>query len=275
MQVIPGEPELSIVIPALNEAENVGPLVEEIERTVLAAIDAEVIIVDDGSSDGTAQKVLELAAERPWLRLLRREKPQGQSAAMAAGIAAARGSHIATLDADLQNDPADLVRMLALLKQQGADVVQGDRSHARRDSWLRRRASWVGRAARRLMLHDRVRDTGCSARVLRADLARRIPLQFRGMHRFFPACAARLGAKIIEFPVNHRPRTAGQTKYGVGVLSRGLAGLADCLAVRWMGQRMRDVSVQEQHPDGVRLRNTPLPCASDGPSAAARRSPDL
>ena len=244
--MVESSPELSIVIPALNEAQNVAPLVGEIERSVLAAgVHAEVIVVDDGSSDDTAQRVLEMAAERPWLRLLRREKAQGQSAAMAAGIAAARGSFIATLDADLQNDPADLVNMLALLKRENMDLVQGDRSHARRDSWLRRRASAVGRAARSLILRDPVRDTGCSARVLRADLARRIPLQYRGMHRFFPAYAARLGARIIEFPVTHRARSAGETKYGVGVLSRGWAGLIDCFAVRWMGGRIRDVSAQE------------------------------
>lgn len=244
-------PELSVVVPALNEAENVRPLVEEIERAVRGAgIDAELIVVDDGSSDGTDRRLLELAATRPWLRVLRRPKPQGQSAAMAAGIMVARGRYVATMDADLQNDPADLPRMLALLKERGADFVQGDRSRDRRDSWMRRRASWVGRSARKLILRDPVRDTGCSARVLRADIARRLPLQYRGMHRFFPAYAQRLGATVIEFPVAHRPREAGQTKYGVGVLSRGLAGLADCFAVRWMGRRLRDVTAEELHPDG-------------------------
>ena len=239
-------PELSVVIPALNEAENVKPLVEEIDRTVRGAgIEAELIIVDDGSTDGTHERLLELAATRPWLRVLRRDSPQGQSAAMGAGIAAARGAFIATLDADLQNDPADIPAMLEMLKRQGADFVQGDRSRNRSDTWMRRRASWVGRSARNLILRDPVRDTGCSARVLRAEVARRLPLQYKGMHRFFPAYAARLGAKIIEFPVTHRPRAAGHTKYGVGVLSRGLAGLADCFAVRWMGKRLRDVCAEE------------------------------
>jgi dolichol-phosphate mannosyltransferase len=241
------DPELSIVVPALNEAENVGPLVEEIDRSVRisAGIDAELIVVDDGSTDGTDRRLMELAATRPWLRVLRRPAPQGQSAAMAAGIRAARGAYVATLDADLQNDPADLPVMLGRLKAEGADFIQGDRSANRRDTWMRRRASWVGRSARGLLLADPVRDTGCSARVLRADIARRLPLEYRGMHRFFPAYAARLGAKVIEHPVTHRPRTAGETKYGVGVVSRGLAGLMDCLAVRWMGKRLRDVSAEE------------------------------
>ena len=138
--------------------------------------------------------------------------------------------------------------MLRLLKEEEADFVQGDRSRDRQDTWMRRRASWVGRSARNLILNDPVRDTGCSARVMRADLARRLPLQYRGMHRFFPAYAQRLGARIIEYPVHHRPRAAGETKYGVGMLSRGLAGLADCFAVRWMGKRLRDVSASELSP---------------------------
>lgn len=235
-----------MVIPALNEADNVSPLVDEVERTVRGAgVDAELIVVDDGSTDGTSERLRELAKTRPWLRILRRPTPQGQSAAMYAGIQAARGTYVATLDADLQNDPADLPAMLAMLKEQNVDFVQGDRSRNRRDTFMRRRASAVGRGARRLILNDPIRDTGCSARVLKSDFAKRLPLQYKGMHRFFPAYAQRLGAKVAEFPVTHRPRTAGETKYGVGVLSRGLAGLFDTLAVRWMGRRLRDVSAEE------------------------------
>src|SRR5690606_1627045 len=158
-------------------------------------IEAEVIVVDDGSTDDTSRILLELASDRPWLRVLRRSAAQGQSAAMAAGIAAVRAPCVAMLDADLQNDPADLPEMLRILRRENAGIVQGDRSANRRDSWLRRRASAVGRGARRLILGDAVRDTGCSARVLRTELARQIPLQYRGMHRFIPAYCARLGAK--------------------------------------------------------------------------------
>ncbi|MEL7237888.1 MAG: glycosyltransferase family 2 protein [Planctomycetota bacterium] len=239
-------PELSIVIPALNEVGNVGPLVEQVETTVRGVgVDAELVIVDDGSTDGTAEKLAELQDGRSWLRVLRRQLSMGQSSAMAAGIAAAHGEYVATLDADLQNDPAELPKMLAMLKEKGVDFVQGDRSADRQDTFMRRRASGVGRFTRRLILGDPVRDTGCSARVLKASLAKQLPLQFKGMHRFFPAYAARLGATIAEFPVKHRPRTEGETKYGVGVLTRGLAGLFDCFAVRWMGKRLRDTGVVE------------------------------
>ena len=167
----------------------------------------------------------------------------GQSAAMKAGVAAATGRHVGFLDADLQNDPADLPRMLALLKEKGVDLVQGDRSAARQDTAGRRVASVIGRRARGAILSDPVRDTGCSARVLRADLAKKLPLEFKGMHRFIPAFCRVLGARIVEMPVTHRPRSAGVTKYGVGPITRGAAGLRDCFAVRWMASRYRDPGV--------------------------------
>ncbi len=240
----PPPPELSIVVPALDEQDNVGQLVEEVERGVRGAgVDAELIVIDDGSTDGTRQRLAELAADRPWLRVLHRDRPRGQSAAMYAGIHAARGLHIATLDADLQNDPAELPDMLATLHRTGADMVQGDRSACRRDNVVRKVGSVVGRKARRWALGDPARDTGCSARVMKAPLARQLPLQFKGMHRFFPAYARALGAKVVEVPVVHRPRTAGQTKYGLGVFHRGIAGLFDLLAVRWMSNRLRETAV--------------------------------
>ena len=248
----PAAPELSVVVPALNEVDNVGPLVDEIDQNVRGTgLDAELIVVDDGSTDGIDAKLRELQNGRPWLRVLRREKPQGQSSAMYAGIQASRGAYVATLDADLQNDPADLPKMLQMLKEKGVDFVQGDRSRDRKDTFMRRRASAIGRGTRKAILKDPIRDTGCSARVLKASVAKRLPLMYKGMHRFFPAYAARLGATIAEYPVTHRARTAGVTKYGVGPLSRGLAGLFDTLAVRWMGKRLRDVETREIHHGGT------------------------
>ncbi len=242
--------DLSIVVPALDEADNVGPLVDEIE----AAMDGrgyvfELVVIDDGSTDGTTERLIDLAKTRPWVRVLRRPKAQGQSSAMRAGIIAARGRAIGMLDADLQNDPRDLPDMLDRLDREGVDLVQGDRSRNRQDSFMKRRASVVGRTFRRALLGDRVRDTGCSARVLRANFAKRLPLEFKGMHRFIPAFSSRLGAKVVEHEVIHRPRAAGVTKYGVGVFTRGAAGLMDLLAVRWMGNRLRPIDAAEVSAD--------------------------
>ncbi|MCC7145373.1 MAG: glycosyltransferase family 2 protein [Phycisphaeraceae bacterium] len=236
-------PELSVVVPALNEQDNVQALVAQIQHDLVAqGLVIELIVVDDGSTDDTLPRLLQLAAQYPWVRLLHRAKPQGQSAAMHAGIAAARGRYVATLDADLQNDPADLPGMLEILRDGQADFVQGDRSANRRDTLVRKVSSWVGRRTRRLILNDPIRDTACSARVVRTELARQFPLIFKGMHRFLPVYARLLGAKVVERPVHHRPRTAGTAKYGI--LNRGLPGLIDCLAVRWMIRRYRNPAVE-------------------------------
>ena len=244
-------PRLSIVIPALNEQDNVGPLVEKVGAVMQeAGIAFELIIVDDGSNDATLDRLKQLQAERPWLRILHRPEARGQSAAMFAGIQAARGACIATLDADLQNDPVDLPGMLAKIEAGEADMVQGDRSRNRNDHAIRKFGSLVGRKARLWVLGDPARDTGCSARVVKAEYARQFPLQFKGMHRFMPAYAAMLGARIAEVPVTHHARNAGETKYGMGLLSRGPAGLMDLLAVRWMTKRYKDTAtVTVDHTD--------------------------
>lgn len=241
----PAPPELSVIVPAHDEQDNVEPLVGEIEAALdPAGMSYEIVIVDDCSTDRTLERLERLASGHRKLRVLRMSGPpprpgagMGQSAAFHAAIRAARGALIAMLDADLQNDPADIPLMVELLRQKGADVVQGDRRASRSDGPVRRVSSAVGRFTRRLLLADTIADTGCSLRVLRREVALRLPLEFRGMHRFIPVTARHLGYRVIERPVRHRQRAAGRSKYGIR--NRALSGLIDCFAVRWMSRRRR------------------------------------
>lgn len=243
--------DLSVVAPAHNEEENIPRLVDEVARAVEPlGLTWELIIVDDGSTDGTRAAVCSLLAGRPWLRCIAMSRTPpgrgcGQSAAFYAGFRAARGRLIAVLDADLQNDPAEIGAMLDLLRRTGADMVQGDRSHARQDNAIRKVGSLVGRAFRRWLLGDTIRDTGCSLRIMRREIAVAIPLEFAGLHRFIPVTARHLGYRVVEMPVKHRPRVAGKTKYGLGIAKRAIPGLLDLLAVRWMRSRRRNVDATE------------------------------
>ncbi len=247
--------ELSIIAPAHNEEDNVGPLVAEIDAALtVLSLRYEVIIVDDGSTDRTAERLRSLTPRHPSLRIIRMSdtppgRGNGQSAAFHAGLRASRGPIIALLDADLQNDPADLPRLLEVMQTTGADMVQGDRSANRRDTFGRRVASWVGRTFRTCLLGDTIRDTGCSLRLMRREVALKIPLEFCGMHRFIPVTARHLGYTVVETPVSHRPRVAGQAKYGV--FNRAIPGLVDCLAVRWMHRRRRPTRSSEIERDGA------------------------
>jgi dolichol-phosphate mannosyltransferase len=257
--------ELSIVAPAHNEEENVAALVEQVGRVGEAlGISFEFLVVDDGSTDGTRAALQALMPARPWLRCVAMVgtppgSGNGQSAAFHAGFRAARGRLLAVLDADLQNDPADLPAMLDLMRRTGADLVQGDRSHARQDSFVRRAGSVVGRKFRLWLLGDRIRDTGCSLRLMKREVALALPLEFKGMHRFIPVAAANLGFRVVEMPVNHRARVAGETKYGMGIAKRAIPGLIDCFAVRWMRGRRRPVACEE------------VAAAIEGREPAARR----
>lgn len=238
-----------MLAPAHNEEDNIAPLVREIEAALTDYEGAfEILIIDDASTDQTAARLADLLIEHPGLRVIRfPQRPErkgfGQSAAFREGIAAARGAIIAMLDADLQNDPADIPALVEVMERTGADLVQGDRSHARRDTLVRRVSSIVGRVTRRLILGDIVRDTGCSLRLIRREVALRLPLEFRGMHRFVPITVKQMGCKVIEHPVNHRPRVAGKAKYGIW--NRAIPGLIDCFAVRWMRGRRVIVEGQE------------------------------
>jgi len=226
----PPAPALSIVMPLYNEAANLEPLVAEL-GPVLDALGrtAEIVAIDDGSTDGSFERLVALVAREPRLRIVRLARNYGQTAALAAGIEHARGAIVVSIDADGQNDPRDIPRLLAALDGD-VDVVNGWRS-PRRDPWLRRRLpSAVANRLISLVTGTALHDYGCTLRAMRASVARELQL-YGELHRFIPALAADLGARLVEIPVHHRPRRAGRSKYG---LSRTLRVLLDLLTVKFL-----------------------------------------
>ncbi|MBU6303084.1 MAG: glycosyltransferase family 2 protein [Verrucomicrobia bacterium] len=222
-------PRLSVVIPLFNEEENVAPLQIEVEAA-LAHLDYELILVDDGSSDATVSRI------RPGarVRVLEFARNTGQSAAMFAGIMAARGEVIALLDGDLQNDPADVPRLMEAIERGEADLVCGYRAN-RRDSGFKRLQSRIANAVRSRFTGDGVRDTGCTLKAMRRD-CRAALVPFRGMHRFIPALVKAAGFRVVEVPVHHRARQHGESKYGGG-LRRAVPATEDMFGVRWLNSR--------------------------------------
>lgn len=241
---------LSVVAPAYNEEENIDELIKQVGDALSpTGLSFEFVIVDDGSSDTTKAKIIAHQADNPWVQCVSMTNTpvgsgNGQSAAFHAGFRAAQGQLIAVLDADLQNDPADIPAMLKLMEESNADFVQGDRSHARSqgDAKIRQIGSWVGRKFRLWVLGDTITDTGCSLRVMKREIALRLPLEFKGMHRFIPATARHLGYTVVEMPVSHRHRHAGTPKYGMGITKRAIPGLIDLFAVRYMRNRRRPIT---------------------------------
>jgi len=223
-------PSLSIVIPVYNEVECLDALVAEL-RAVLRPMEEpiEIIAVDDGSTDGSFDRLIALRRIEPQLRVVRLQRNYGQTAALAAGIELARGTVIVSLDADLQNDPRDIPALLAALRDD-VDVVNGWRRE-RRDPWLSRRLpSQIANRIISLVTGTRLHDYGCTLRAMRASVAKELRL-YGELHRFIPALAADLGARVVELPVTHRPRTLGRSKYG---LSRTLRVLLDLLTVKFL-----------------------------------------
>jgi len=242
-------PHLSVVVPLFNEEENVPILQDEIESS-LADCDYEIIFVDDGSLDATAANVRRGARTR----LLRFARNEGQSAAMLAGIRAARGAIIVLLDGDLQNDPADIPRLVDALDH-GADLACGCRVR-RADSLTKKLTSRVANFVRSRFVGDGVRDTGCTLKAMRRECAAAL-VPFRGVHRFIPALIKNAGFRIVEVPVNHRPRKFGVSKYGLG--NRAWRATVDMFGVRWIQSRRLTYSLRDEPaaPAGIQPLEIP------------------
>ncbi len=232
--------ELSVVVPAYNEEESVVACVEEL-RQVMEQLGRpyEIIVVDDGSTDGTVGVLREQKTRFPELVIVRFDRNQGQTAAFDAGFKAARGRVIVTMDADMQNDPADIPWLVELTRYW--DVVCGYRK-TRHDSIVRRVSSAIANGVRNWLTDEFIRDVGCSLRAMRAECVKGLKL-YTGMHRFLPTLLKLDGYRVTEYPVNHRPRQRGKSKYGIG--NRLFRGLRDLMAVRWMKSRWLRYKVKE------------------------------
>ena len=228
--------EISVVVPLFNEEESIAILQTELSAA-LRGLDYEVIFVDDGSNDRTAERI----ETAPNIRLIRFEKNSGQSAAIYAGLAAARGATVVIIDGDLQNDPADIPKLLAEIAS-GADLVCGYRVK-RRDTLVKRATSRIANAVRSRYTKDGVRDTGCTLKAMRRECMSTL-LPFKGMHRFIPALVKAAGYRLVEVPVNHRPRRFGKSKYGLG--NRALRATTDMFGVRWLLSRRLNYKIREK-----------------------------
>jgi len=233
--------ELSLVVPAYNERENLAPLLAEI-AAALTGRSYEVIVVDDGSTDGTLAELKSLRQRYPQLHVIAFERNAGQTAAFAAGFRAARASVVVTLDADMQNDPADIPALVDTLQRTGTTAVAGYRA-ARRDTTWKRLQSRIANGVRNRLNGEVIRDTGCSLKAFRTESLRAVPL-FTGMHRFLPTLIKMQGGTVTEVPVGHRPRKHGVTKYGMW--NRVWRSLQDAFAVRWMQRRALRYRIREE-----------------------------
>jgi glycosyltransferase involved in cell wall biosynthesis len=240
---MPGPVDVSLVIPVYNERENLAPLLEEI-RHAMESRRYEVVAVNDGSTDGSLGELKTLKQRFPELHVVSFEANAGQSAAFVAGFRAARGGVVVTLDADGQNDPADVPALLDALSRSGATAVAGFRA-TRADTAWKRLQSRIANGVRNRLNRETIRDTGCSLKAFRAEALEQLP-QFSGMHRFLPTLVKMHGGTVIEVPVGHRPRRGGTTKYGMW--NRVFRSLADALAVRWMQRRLLRYRVTEDLP---------------------------
>lgn len=253
-------PQISVVVPLRSEGPNVAPLA----RQVFSALrneprGIELILVDDGSTDDTWDRITEARCADSRVRALRHTRSRGQSAALWTGFKASRGNLIATLDGDLQNDPADLPRMLTELT--ACDMVCGVRTK-RHDTLVRRISSAVARWARKAALGVDFRDSGCNLRVFKRAVLETLP-PFDGLHRFMPILAQGGGALVKETPVTHHPRVAGRTKYGIG--NRLGRGICDLVMVRWYLKRQIKTMTPVESPAAT---GAGVSAGKDDPSSA-------
>ncbi len=222
--------DLSVIVPIKDEKDNLRPLHSRLRRALEPlGLDYEMVFVDDGSSDGSYQVLEELAAGDPRVKAVRLRRNFGQTAAMQAGIDWSRGDVLVTMDGDLQNDPADIPRLLEKIHE-GYDAVLGLRANRKDNFVIRKVPSYLANWLIRKVTGSQFKDMGCTLRALRRDLARGLPL-YGEMHRFIPVLAQQYGGKITQIPVTHHPRTAGKTKYG---LTRTFRVVLDLITVKFM-----------------------------------------
>jgi dolichol-phosphate mannosyltransferase len=236
---------LSVVVPVKDEAENIAPLAREIASVIGASGAAEMVFVDDGSSDATARTLTDLKGAMPQLRVIQHGRNMGQSRAVRTGVRAAHGDLIVVLDGDGQNDPADIPRLLAEFRDTNSPrlgLVQGQRA-TRQDSAQKRIASRLANRIRRRILKDGADDVGCGLKAFRRDAFLALPY-FDHMHRYMVALMLREGFEVRFVEVSHRPRLHGRSKYGVW--DRLVVGITDLIGVRWLQRRHRGVVQTEE-----------------------------
>src|SRR4029450_7326867 len=237
MTEMTNSPAVSVIVPLFNEEENMSILQSEL-RGALSGINHEIVFVDDGSVDRTVERI-ETGSN---IRVIRFEKNTGQSAAIYAGLQAARGATAVLIDGDLQNDPVDIPRLLAEIER-GADLVCGYRVK-RKDTVLKRLTSRIANAVRSRFTKDGVRDTGCTLKAMRRECVSTL-VPFKGMDPFIPALIKGAGYRLVEIPVNHRPRRFGRSKYGLG--NRALHATIDMFGVRWLLARRLNYKIRQEN----------------------------
>lgn len=233
-------------MPVRDEEDNIDSLLGEIQAA-LAQYAFEIVYVDDGSTDATPARLAAARARLPMLRVLRHRRGAGQSAGLVTGIRAARGTWIATLDGDGQNDPADIPKLLARAQEADAPTLVAGWRASRKDTAMKRFQSRIANAVRGGLLGDRTPDTGCGLKVFRRETFLRLP-PFNHMHRFMPALVQRDGGTVVNVKVNHRPRAAGRSKYGM--LNRLWVGIVDLLGVMWLQRRPVRPDLETPPPEG-------------------------